>query len=380
MTDTAERVALGGIPDVELIHVGTWQISTGEWTVTPNDLKAAVDALKCPAVREPVLKLGHEDPRFNADPMDTKFDGEPAVGWLTDMRVSPDGQTLLGDFVGMPQWLADVAASAYPDRSVEGRYDHVCQLGHTHPFVLTGVALLGVTPPGVGTLGSLRDIADLYGVAAAPTAALAGTPVTVRVHAGASPQVPPTAPVAGSEKGAGMDPAKIREALGLAPDSSDVELASALAAAAATLSAPAAETAPAAEAAPETPAPVVAPAPVAAAAPVLPEGVVAIDAATLEGLRVAASAGQAADQRLKAQDRDDVITAAVQAGKIAPSRRGHFAASWDADPEGTKAVLASLAPGLVPVAAKGYAGETETGDVDDAVYTALYGVPTGKVG
>lgn len=365
MTDTVtERVALGEIPGVELIHVGTWQISTGEWTVTPLDLQAAVDALQCPAVREPVLKLGHTDPRF---------DGEPATGWITGMRVTDDGNTLVGDFVGMPKWLVDVAASAYPDRSVEGQYGYECQLGHTHPFVLTGVALLGVTPPGVGTLGSLQDIAALYGVAAAG-APRPGRPVTVVVHA--SPQVPPTAPVAGVEKGAGMDPAKIREALGLAPDSSDVELAAALAAAAATLTAPAAD-APAAEAAPETtPAP--APAPAAPAAPVaasaLPEGVVTVDQETLKGLQVAAAAGLRADERLREQDRDNAIMAAIQAGKIAPARRAHFEASWAADPEGTKTVLASLAPGLVPVAASGYAGETETGSGDDA-YAALYGTP-----
>ena len=67
------------------------------------------------------------------------------------------------------------------------------------------------------------------------------------------------------------------------------------------------------------------------------------------------------------RDRDNAIMAAIQAGKIAPARRAHFEASWAADPEGTKSVLASLAPGLVPVAAfPGYAGETETGSGDDA--------------
>ena len=139
MTDTVtERVALGEIPGVELIHVGTWQISTGEWTVTPSTQQAAVDALQCPAVREPVLKLGHTDPRF---------DGGAGHGWITGMRVTDDGNTLVGDFVGMPKWLVDVAASAYPDRSVEGHYGYECQLGHTHPFVLTGSRCSGSRRP-----------------------------------------------------------------------------------------------------------------------------------------------------------------------------------------------------------------------------------------
>lgn len=142
---------------VELIRTGTWHISTGVWTATPSDLAACIAALDCPAVRRPVLKLGHTDPRF---------DGEPAVGWVDNLDLADGGATLVGDYVGMPGWLGDVIASAYPDRSIEGVYDFACQVGHLHPFVLTGVALLGVTPPGVGNLASLQDVATLYGVAA----------------------------------------------------------------------------------------------------------------------------------------------------------------------------------------------------------------------
>jgi hypothetical protein len=67
----------------------------------------------------------------------------------------------------VPEWLGEVMASAYPNRSIEGYRDYQCQQGHTHPFAITGLALLGVTPPGVGTLSSLEDIAALYDVAAA---------------------------------------------------------------------------------------------------------------------------------------------------------------------------------------------------------------------
>lgn len=442
-------VVLGGIPGVELMQAGTWPLSTGTFTFTAEDLAAAVSALDCPAVRRPVLKLGHTDPRF---------DGEPACGWVAGMRVADDGYTLVGDFEGMPQWLVDVAASAYPDRSVEGAYDFRCQLGHQHPFVLTGVALLGVTPPGVGTLESLQDVATLYGVevgasaegdlrtfaltvkgAAVPQpvaaavsvedvrrafneqapwsvwiievsldplelivcndedstysrvpftatdpitfgqpvkvvrqyvdapatedpepqglAALASARVVYASRDESRAQVPSATVAAGSEKGAGMDPAKLRDALGLAADASDVEVQAALAAAGMT-----------APAVTDTPAP---PAPTLT----LPEGVVAIDAETLEGLKVAASAGVRADQRLAEQDRDNAISAAVQAGKIPPARRAHFEASWAADPEGTRATLESLAPGLVPVQASGYLGDTDTADLDSE-YAALFGAPS----
>jgi hypothetical protein len=177
MADVTVPVAppLATLPNVELIHTGTWNISTGEWTVTVDDLASAVAAMECPAVRRPVLKLGHTDPRF---------DGEPAVGWVANMATAENGRALVGDYTGMPGWLGDVIASAYPDRSVEGAYDFHCQLGHTHPFVLTAVALLGVVQPGVGTLESLQDVATLYGVAAAGDSP-AGTPVSFTVNASA---------------------------------------------------------------------------------------------------------------------------------------------------------------------------------------------------
>jgi hypothetical protein len=67
----------------------------------------------------------------------------------------------------MPGWLASISASAYPKRSIEGTYDSKCQIGHKHPFVLTGLALLGVTAPGVGVLNALPDIKALFTASAA---------------------------------------------------------------------------------------------------------------------------------------------------------------------------------------------------------------------
>jgi hypothetical protein len=150
--------------NVELIHVGSWPASTGQWDVTLDDLNQAVAALDCPSIRKPIIKIGHTDPRF---------DGEPAIGWIDNLHVEGD-QILVGDYRGLPGWLAakdsagnSVLASAWPDRSIEGEYGHRCQLGHTHPFVLTAVALLGVAAPAVGPLESLQDVASLFGVDAA---------------------------------------------------------------------------------------------------------------------------------------------------------------------------------------------------------------------
>jgi hypothetical protein len=162
--------ALVTIPGVDLLAAGTWSLSTGRQTFTAGDLTSAVEAMSCPAVGPPVIKIGHLDKRFAPGP---DQDGEPTIGRVANMRI--DGAKLRGDLAGMPGWLGAIAPSAYPRRSVEGKYRFRCQIGHHHPFVVTAVALLGVTPPGVGVLGELGDIAALYGVPApAPTTASAG--------------------------------------------------------------------------------------------------------------------------------------------------------------------------------------------------------------
>lgn len=163
MADVAIRqpVPLRTVPGIELAAIGTWKASTGETTFTPEDMAGAVAALECPGVRNPVIKLGHTEEDSTSG---IRWDGEPAVGWVANMRLDDDGK-LRGDFTGMPAWLADadenglsVLAAAYPDRSIEIWRPFVCQVGHTHPSVITAVALLGVAPPGVGVLKSMQDV------------------------------------------------------------------------------------------------------------------------------------------------------------------------------------------------------------------------------
>ncbi len=151
-------VDLRTIVGVELIRCGVWDLSTGPWTVTPADLVAAVAAHRAGVLRKPVVKIGH---------LDERFDCEPALGYVDNLRITDNGQTLVGDLVGVPALLADVAASAYPDRSVEGIQGFTDPSGTSYGFVLTAVALLGATAPGVSTLRSLADVGQLYGLAAA---------------------------------------------------------------------------------------------------------------------------------------------------------------------------------------------------------------------
>ncbi|QFG09630.1 capsid maturation protease [Gordonia phage Pipp] len=155
MVDVPATPVLATIPRVELGSVGTWNISNIDgWHPTAEDFASAVAALDCPGVRRPVLKPGHSD-----------GPGDPTIGLVDNLAITDDGQTLVGDFVGVPAWLAaadtegrSVIASAYADRSGEWEHNYVCQIGHTHPFVLHAVALLGVERPGIGTLESLYDL------------------------------------------------------------------------------------------------------------------------------------------------------------------------------------------------------------------------------
>lgn len=144
--------------DVELVAAGYWQLSSGPAEFTVGDLQSAVAAADCPSIGKPVLKLGHDTPEGLE---------QPAVGYVSNLRLNDSQTKVTGDFEGMPEWLDQVLPSAYPKRSIEGYWDYPCQQGHVHPFVITAVALLGVTPPGVGVISSLNDVAELYGVEAA---------------------------------------------------------------------------------------------------------------------------------------------------------------------------------------------------------------------
>lgn len=207
MTETIDLARRDG---VELIRTGSWPAMTGSWQPKREDLAAAIEALKCPAVRRPVLKVGHLDSRFTAA---KAGDGEPAIGWVDNLRLGDGGHTLVGDYVGMPAWIGQIMASAWPDRSIEGDYNYRCTLSHTHPFALKAVALLGVVPPAVGTLRSLQDVATLYGVNVAAADMGTGEHVQViiraaaEVHTGAMVALIPTPDDATRLAVAGGEPA-----------------------------------------------------------------------------------------------------------------------------------------------------------------------------
>lgn len=106
--------------------------------------------------------------------------------------------------------------------------------------------------------------------------------------------------------------------------------------------------------------------------PEIPEGMSLVDTAVLTDLRAGAQAGLEARTQQQAEARDSAIREALADGRIPPARREHYATAWDADPEGTRDLLASLAPGLVPVTELGHAAAAER-STEDALYASLYG-------
>lgn len=99
----------------------------------------------------------------------------------------------------------------------------------------------------------------------------------------------------------------------------------------------------------------------------VPEGMTLIETEVLDQLREGAQKGTEARQQQLNDERDRAIDAAIKAGKTTPARREHWAKAWDADPEGVRAQLEALAPGLVPVDEIGHAGDGDGEGADASV-------------
>lgn len=138
---------------IELVKLGRWDAMYGTFRVTEQDLVSAIEAFRAGVVHRPALKLGHIEPIG---------EGDPAMGVVDNMRLSPDGQTLLADFIGVPAKLAAIMPNAYPHRSIESIQDFRDQQGRVWPLVITAVALLGAVEPGITELKSLADVEELY--------------------------------------------------------------------------------------------------------------------------------------------------------------------------------------------------------------------------
>lgn len=104
----------------------------------------------------------------------------------------------------------------------------------------------------------------------------------------------------------------------------------------------------------------------------LPEGTIVVDKATWEEVAGQARQGAELAARTRDTERDEFLNNAIKAGKFPPSRKEHYLSAWKVDPEGTRGLIDSLAPGLVPVEARGTAGTGKNEVVESGVSAQAY--------
>ena len=109
-----------------------------------------------------------------------------------------------------------------------------------------------------------------------------------------------------------------------------------------------------------------------------PEGTVLLDATQLADLQAAAEEGRQARQQQVRAEREQLVTAAVQDGRIPPARKEHWVNLLEVDDEGGRQALASLTPGTIPLAPVGYTGGVDEASDEARLYTKAWGTTEKK--
>ena len=104
----------------------------------PEDLRGMAEAATELADElHPPAKIGHKG-------------GDPAVGWLENIRVNESGDRLLTDIKRVPKGLKGlIDAGAYRTRSVELKQVTSQKTGRKYDWVVSGLAWLGGKMPAV---------------------------------------------------------------------------------------------------------------------------------------------------------------------------------------------------------------------------------------
>jgi hypothetical protein len=140
------------VDEVPICSTGIeYKLASGPATFTEDMLADAVKAIGDVAINVPRIKLGHSSSYNEA----LIGDAEQAFGRVENLRLGENNQTILGDYVGVPEWLATVLPNAYPSRSIEAVQDVETVTGKGYELVITAVSLLGVRWPGCSVLTDL---------------------------------------------------------------------------------------------------------------------------------------------------------------------------------------------------------------------------------
>lgn len=368
MPDIQVQSGICTIPDVEVLKVGNWTSSnSGRVAITDDDLASIVAAARDMEIDRAPLKVGHVDPRF---------DGEPALGWLENVRA--ENGVLKADIHGAPAKMEALLRSAFRRRSAEINWQVKTPSGKQYRASLAGLALLGVQIPAVKGLADVltrysspehesasrvvtldgeshednEAFADLYnemGAMRAQLSMLSGIPPGPTRHNGPD-----------DSTGDSMTDEEVRAALGLDASIPVTDTIRKLGEKAQTN--PPVEDPPAPKPPVEEP-----PAP---QPPVTePPATVTLDRAAFEALQERIALGEQAHRALADQERDRELQAALSGGKIAPASVDSYRKLWDADPATTKALLAGLTPSFSTVTNFSGRVDAEGKQVDERGFT-----------
>ena len=152
------------VAGVELASAGMeWPAVTGPFTVSPEHLAdVATAANDDPHIQIPRIKLGHysevNGSLLRIDPFEAIGDATPAFGRVNNLRLENDGAVLVGDFIEVPEWLAEGLPSFYASRSCDWHLNQTTPGGKTYTMVISAVCLLGVELPAIQDLEDLERL------------------------------------------------------------------------------------------------------------------------------------------------------------------------------------------------------------------------------
>lgn len=94
--------------------------------------------------------------------------------------------------------------------------------------------------------------------------------------------------------------------------------------------------------------------------------VVIVDVSEFRRLRQRDRVAAEVEETTRRRDRDDLVEEAIADGKFSPSRREHYRARFDSDPDGTRTLIGRMAKHTVPLEARG--ADVPTDEVDQDAY------------